>query len=78
MALAHNQTSLSISLSRRCQEIEPFRESAFGREMRAHIATGNRAEALRTYERLRTLLSDELGTDPSSAVEAIYLEAVGS
>ena len=77
VALAQGQTHLSIEYSRRCLDIEPFRESAFGREMRAHIAMGNRAEALRTYERLRVMLAEELGADPSPAVQAVYLEALG-
>jgi len=75
--LSQGQAHLSIEYCRRCLEIEPFRESAVGREMRAHIAMGNRAEALRAYERLRVMLADELGADPSPAVQAVYLEALG-
>lgn len=44
--------------------------------MRAHLSGGNRAEALRVYDRLRSLLSDELGIDPSPGVERTYLEAL--
>ena len=40
--------------------------------MEAQSAAGNDAEALRTYERCRRLLADELGTYPSSETEAIY------
>src|SRR5206468_9904802 len=40
--------------------------------MEAHVAAGNRAEALRVYERCRGLLADELGAYPSPETEAIY------
>jgi streptogramin lyase len=42
--------------------------------MTAHVAAGNRAEALRVYERCRRLLADELGTYPSPETESIYRE----
>jgi DNA-binding SARP family transcriptional activator len=76
--LTSGQFESSVDFSRRCEEIEPFQESAYAREMRAHLAMGNRAEALRTYDRLRNLLSEELGTDPSPRLQALYLEALGS
>lgn len=53
-------------------EAEPFRESSYRLLMAAHIAAGNRAEALRVYERCRRLLADELGTYPSPETESIY------
>jgi DNA-binding SARP family transcriptional activator len=56
--------------------MEPFRESSYERIMRAQLKVGNRAEALRTYEKLRQLLADELGADPSPALQARYLEAL--
>jgi len=52
--------------------LEPFRESGHRRLMQAHIAAGNPAEALRTYDRCRRLLADELGTYPSPETESIY------
>ena len=42
--------------------------------MEAHVAAGNRAEALRVYERCRRLLADELGTYPSPETESIFRE----
>jgi len=53
-------------------EAEPFRESGYRRLMEAHVAAGNRAEALQVYERCRRLLSEELGTYPSPETESIY------
>ena len=44
---------------------EPYRESGYVLLMEALAAQGNVAEGLRVFERLRTLLRDELGTAPS-------------
>jgi SARP family transcriptional regulator, regulator of embCAB operon len=52
--------------------LEPFRESGYRQLMEAHVAAGNRAEALRVYERCRRLLADELGAYPSPETEAVY------
>jgi DNA-binding SARP family transcriptional activator len=49
---------------------EPLRESAHGALINAHLAAGNRAEALRQYERCRCVLLDELGLEPSISFEA--------
>ena len=54
--------------------LEPFRETGYRRLMEAHVAAGNRAEALRVYEQCRTLLADELGAYPSPETESIYRE----
>lgn len=51
----------------------PFRESAYRCQMTAHRLAGNRAEALRIYQQLRTVLAEELGIDPSPESEAVYL-----
>lgn len=52
--------------------LEPFREGGYRRLMEAHVAAGNRAEALRVYERCRRLLADELGAYPSPETESLY------
>ncbi len=54
--------------------LEPFRETGYRRLMEANAAAGNRAEALRVYERCRQLLADELGAYPSPETESIYRE----
>ena len=43
-------------------ESEPYRESGYVLLMDAYAAAGNVAEGLRVFERLRTLLREELGT----------------
>jgi SARP family transcriptional regulator, regulator of embCAB operon len=42
--------------------------------MRLHAGMGNRAEALRVFERCRTLLREELGASPSPQTEALFLD----
>jgi DNA-binding SARP family transcriptional activator len=44
---------------------EPLRESAHRTVVRVHLAEGNVAEALRSYDRFRVLLAEELGVTPS-------------
>jgi DNA-binding SARP family transcriptional activator/basic membrane lipoprotein Med (substrate-binding protein (PBP1-ABC) superfamily) len=53
-------------------EAEPFRETGYRRLMEAHVAAGDRGEALRVYERCRLLLAEELGAYPSPETESIY------
>ncbi|WP_069170714.1 AfsR/SARP family transcriptional regulator [Streptomyces griseus] len=56
----------------------PFRESAYRCQMTAHRLAGNRAEALRIYQQLRVVLTEELGIDPSPESEAAYLGLLDS
>jgi DNA-binding SARP family transcriptional activator len=46
--------------------------------MRAHAATGNRAEALRVYAKCRQLFRDELGSEPSTETAAVFLSILRS
>ena len=57
-------------------ELEPFRESGYVALMRVQLVAGDRAEALRTYERARVLLAEELGISPSRVLQAAYEEAL--
>jgi DNA-binding SARP family transcriptional activator len=50
----------------------PFRESGYRVLMQAHAARGNTAEALLAFERLRTLLRDELGIAPSTVTRDMF------
>jgi DNA-binding SARP family transcriptional activator len=50
----------------------PFRESGYLNLMRALAASGNTAEALRTYDQLRNLLVEELGSVPSAEIQALH------
>ena len=53
-------------------ETEPYRESGYVLLMEALTARGNVAEALRVFDGLRTLLRDELGTNPSPEAIAAH------
>jgi DNA-binding SARP family transcriptional activator len=52
--------------------VEPLRESAHRAVIRAHLAEGNRAEALRQRDQLRHLLRLELGVKPSRLVTDLF------
>ena len=60
--------------ARELLEVAPFRETGHLLLMRTLAARGNVAEALAAYERLRVLLREELGVDPSRAVQDVYAE----
>jgi DNA-binding SARP family transcriptional activator len=47
-------------------EMDPLRESANRVLIRAHLAEGNRVEAIRQFDAFRRLLHDELGLLPSA------------
>jgi SARP family transcriptional regulator, regulator of embCAB operon len=72
--LANGEGALAVQAATEVVELEPYRESAHLRLMRVHAALGNRAEALRAYERCREILREGLGADPSPAIEALALE----
>jgi DNA-binding SARP family transcriptional activator len=56
----------------------PFRESGYRTLMRALAAQGNAAEAILAFGRMREVLSEELGVDPSPASRALYEELLRS
>src|SRR5262249_35078278 len=63
--------------ARRLIELAPFRETGYLIMMKALAESGNGAEALRVYDRLRLLLRDELGAPPSPAVQSVYRRLLG-
>jgi len=65
---------LAVRAAEQAIELDPFREVSWQHLMTAHFMTGNRAEALRAYERCRVLLAEELGIGPSPATEEVYLK----
>jgi DNA-binding SARP family transcriptional activator len=55
----------------------PFRETGYLYLMQAQAATGNIAEAMRTYDQLRKLLTDELGTAPGPDIQKLHQRLLG-
>lgn len=55
----------------------PFRESGYLLLMRALVASGNTAEALRAYDQLRNLLAKELGSAPGAEIQALHRRLLG-
>ena len=75
--LLNGEPSLALGAARESVALEPFREAGYRRLMRVHVALGDRAEALRVYERCRVLLANELGTDPSPETQEAYRQVRG-
>src|SRR4051794_21255744 len=78
-AAALHEPGMEADAARAAREFvarAPFRESGYALLMRASVATDNPAEALVVYERLRTLLREELGTTPSLKLSALHMWAL--
>jgi DNA-binding SARP family transcriptional activator len=73
-ALARGYAINAVTDAELIIEGDPYRETAYALLMRAQAATGNGAQAIATYERLRTRLRDDLGIGPSPATEEVYLQ----
>jgi DNA-binding SARP family transcriptional activator len=63
--------------ARREIELEPWRESAYRRCMRALALTGQRGEAVRQYEICRRELAQGMGVEPSAETVQLYEQIRG-
>jgi DNA-binding SARP family transcriptional activator len=63
--------------ARQLIELAPYRETGHRILMETLEQRGNVAEALLAYERLRVLLRDELGVEPSGSVQRVYRRLLG-
>ncbi|HWH44748.1 MAG TPA: BTAD domain-containing putative transcriptional regulator [Thermoleophilaceae bacterium] len=63
--------------ARRLVRLAPYRESGYRLLMETLERRGNRAEALLVYERLRTVLRDELGSAPGPQSQALHARLLG-
>lgn len=64
----------AMETARRLLEMDPLRESAHRLLMRAFAARGRRADALRHYQSLEAMLSQELDTSPDRETRALVEE----
>ncbi|MFI9388150.1 BTAD domain-containing putative transcriptional regulator [Kutzneria sp. NPDC052558] len=57
---------------------DPLRESPYRLAIEVHLAEGNVAEALSTYQNYRRLLAQELGVAPSPMIRGLIQETVAA
>lgn len=72
LATEPSGTSWTERVARRLVEQAPYRESAYCLLMRALERAGNVAEALRVFDRVRSVLADELGAAPGPEAAALH------
>jgi DNA-binding SARP family transcriptional activator len=77
IALGGSELPVAERSARAMIRASPFRETGYLYLMTALAASGNTAEALRTYDGLRKLLSSELGTAPGTEVQALHRRLLG-
>lgn len=70
--LMKGDPSSAIRSARTSIELAPFRESGYALLMESHLAAGNRAESIRVFEEVRTLLSETMGIEPTEKVQELY------
>lgn len=75
--LALDEPVAALQAARRVVDLAPFRESAHARVMECHLASGDRAEAVRVYGRLREMLEETMGLSPNEQTEDLYARALG-
>lgn len=68
----HRDYETSLLYGMRIMSYDRARERTHRRMMRLYYLTGDRAEALRQYERCAAALEDELGIQPSKSTGALY------
>lgn len=66
------QADAAVATAERAIALDPLRESSYRLAMAAHRQAGRIGSALRTYERCRRTLADELGTVPSPPTVTAY------
>jgi len=73
-ALASGQVGDAAAHASEALRADPYDESALRTLMRAHAAAGRPASALAEFARVRELLAEELGVDPSPEILALHEE----
>jgi DNA-binding SARP family transcriptional activator len=70
--MAEDQLQTALHCCRKAHEVNPLSEPICQLLMRLEEKAGLRSEALRTYDRCKKMLADELGSAPSSATQVLY------
>ena len=74
MQIKLGEPSSAVETALEAMALDPYRELTQRYLMQAYAATGNRAKAVSVYHEFSKLLADDLGSDPSREIEALYLE----
>jgi DNA-binding SARP family transcriptional activator len=74
---ANGEMPVAVRHAEQAVTIDPLREAGWRRLMTLHAQDGDRASALRVYERCRKTLAEELGVPPSPETETRYTELLG-
>jgi DNA-binding SARP family transcriptional activator len=69
--LACQEPSAVVAAAESAVADEPLREQRWANLMESLYRSGRQADALRAYQRLRTVLAEELGVEPSPALQAL-------
>ena len=69
---AQGAPAAALDALARALAFDPLQEDLQRAAMRLHYLAGDRAGAIRRYERLRQLLDDELGVPPMTETQALY------
>ena len=77
LALGGEHLGAAERAARAALESDQYRESAYALLMQIQAARGDAAEALRTFDRLRVLLREELGISPSPALIELHGSLLG-
>ena len=77
-ALARNRPDVALALVRVTLDFDPCDERARELAIRAHLARGDRASAIREYRDYTKSLSDELGLTPSFALQSLLAQPCDS
>jgi pentatricopeptide repeat protein len=78
LAIGGAELPQAVHSARQLIELAPFRETGYAILMEALGRSGNVAEALRVYDRLRLMLREELGTAPNQMVQEIHRLLLGA
>lgn len=74
--LEQGRFGLAIDAALAALRLDPFHEGAYRTIIRAHLAEGNNAAAVRTYRHCVQVLDDEFGIEPSPETMALLHECI--
>ena len=72
LAAAATETE-TLGFAEALSRVDPTHEGACRAAMQAHMALGDTAQAMRSYERLWQVLEEELDVEPSEKTQALYV-----